>query len=267
MEAVLGLARLHHLASAGDRERVIRTAFEAGIHGFDAAPSYGDGLAERELGRVLSGAGGSRVTTKFGIPGARIGEWPMPVYLGVRAAGKVLGRAFGADFSRRRFTTAELVTSVEGSLRRMRRDVLDLLLAHEPRSIEHYRDLARLWPELERFVEAGDIRSFGVSGAIGTMLEAESEGLMHPDAVRMIELDDRVCELPRSWFERRRVRVFGVIKYVRRVHGPGRIDTKDVVGFLADRLPGCVPVIGTHNLDELGRLGRCLADTRPVEDA
>lgn len=267
MQAVLGVGSLHHVASAARREEVIRAALDAGIRAFDAAPAYGDGLGERELGRILQPSDDAHITTKFGIPVRTIGEWPVPLYLGIRAAGKVLKRSFGAQYGSRRFTKAELTASLDNSRRRLRRSHVDLFLAHEPLTIDDFRTVSELWPEMEERQRAGDLRAFGVSGTPKTMLEAEELGLIHPDAVRMIQLTDEVVALPADWFADKTVRVFSIIRHMRNAHPEGRIATQDVVRYLRERVPTCDPVFGTCNTDELARIGEAIAHTTPSENA
>ena len=51
----LGLSRIHYLLSMRERQNLPARAADLGIRHFDAARSYGDGLAEATLGRFLSG--------------------------------------------------------------------------------------------------------------------------------------------------------------------------------------------------------------------
>ncbi|MEM1423239.1 MAG: hypothetical protein AAGH64_04475, partial [Planctomycetota bacterium] len=130
-----------------------------------------------------------------------------------------------------------------------------------------FRSVADLWPRMEELQRAGDVRSFGVSGTPATMLEAEELGLIHPDAVRMIQLTDEIVALPPDWFEGKDVRVFSIIRHMRSVHPEGRIATPDVVGYLRDHVPSCDPVFGTCNTDELARIGDAIAHTTASETA
>src|SRR2546429_8200098 len=51
----LGTASLHHLLWSSERMQLLKTALDCGISHFDTARMYGEGLAERELGRFLTG--------------------------------------------------------------------------------------------------------------------------------------------------------------------------------------------------------------------
>lgn len=75
-----GTASLHHLLSSGDRQSLLETAFDHGFTHFDTAPLYGDGMAERELGKFLASKR-EKVTigTKFGFPSISLFEqFPPP---------------------------------------------------------------------------------------------------------------------------------------------------------------------------------------------
>ncbi|MGE3106878.1 MAG: aldo/keto reductase [Phycisphaerales bacterium] len=271
MRAGFGLGRIHHLYARADRERVVHAALDAGFRHFDVAPAYGDGMAERELGRIL----GSRraevtITTKFGIPFRPIGEWPAPMYLALRAAGKAIGRSLGADYSRRDFSPVCEAKSLEESLRRLRTDYVDFLLVHEPLSLDEFRRLGDTWAELERQQTRGTVRRFGVSGLTPMVLEAESKGLIPTGAVRMIQMCDAACALGPEWFASRDVFVFNIVKHLSRSMGPGRIDGGALVERFVQAFPRATPIFSTHRVDEIRRLGSAmgaLAPERGIADA
>src|SRR5262245_5364479 len=67
-----GTSRLHYL-SRGDGQRLLAAAADIGIKHFDTAPAYGDGLSERELGRLIRERRSNVViATKYGIPPDRL---------------------------------------------------------------------------------------------------------------------------------------------------------------------------------------------------
>lgn len=117
--------------------RAIRLAVALGINFFDTADIYGRGKAEEILGRALRATPDAILCTKFGNREDSRG----------RAA---------KDFSPRR-----LRESVEASLRRLRRETIDILLLHSP---PDDFDWSRYDPTaLERLKRAGKIRMYGVS--------------------------------------------------------------------------------------------------------
>lgn len=250
---------MHHVFFRRQRERIVLGALDAGFRHFDLAPVYGEGLAERELGRIL----GERrakvaIATKYGIPFRAIGELSIPVYLALRAAGKVLSRSFGAEYGRRDFRPQALVSSLEASLRRLRTDYVDYLLVHEPVSLDEFRTAGDVWTEMERQQRLGKVRRFGVSSDTQLLLDAEKEGLVPDAAVRMVPMNDLTCGFAESWFHGREVFVFNIVKHMRRSHGPGRIETLALLEGFARALPGCRPILATHNLAEIQRMGEAI---------
>jgi aryl-alcohol dehydrogenase-like predicted oxidoreductase len=116
----------------------IRRARELGVTFFDTADSYGFGRSESLLGIVLSRKREDVViATKVGV--ARDAD----------------GR-LRKDFSRE-----HIQYSVDGSLKRLRTDYIDLYQLHNPTMAELRRD--DLQEAMDRLQEAGKIRFWGVS--------------------------------------------------------------------------------------------------------
>jgi aryl-alcohol dehydrogenase-like predicted oxidoreductase len=125
---------------ANDEESLaaIRRARDLGVTFFDTADSYGYGRSESLLGIVLSRRREEVViATKVGV---------------VRDAG---GRA-RKDFSREHISHA-----VDGSLKRLRTDYIDLYQLHNPTLDEAQRD--DIHEAMDRLQEVGKIRYWGVS--------------------------------------------------------------------------------------------------------
>ena len=260
MQAGFGLGRLHHVLSRGKRDRIVLDALDAGFRHFDVAPAYGDGLTERELGRILGNRrNGVTITTKFGIPFRPIGELPVPIYLGLRGIGQLTRVSFGARYRQRDFSARVVVSSLENSLRRLRTDYVDHFLVHEPLDICEFRAVADSWVELERQQKLGKLRRFGVASMMRLLLDAETEGLVPQAVDRMVPMSDLLCGMPESWFTGRDVFVFNVVKHLRKAHGPGRIETRALVDGFARALPQGRPIFATHDAGETKRLGECLA--------
>ena|GEM_PF-1331537 len=166
-----GCARLVGRSSMKQSAKMIETALDLGIRYFDVAPSYGMGTAEEVLGAVLGNSTDVVVATKVGIPRPPYSEranlirrFGKPVLDRVRPL-KTMARRFyaapqkqpaqrsGGDFS-----DAAIQASIEESLRRLKRDRLDVYLAHEPQKED-------LGPELsakfEGLVKDGLILTYG----------------------------------------------------------------------------------------------------------
>src|SRR3989442_7141844 len=120
-----------------DAIAAIRRARELGVNFFDTADVYGNGRSEEVLGKSLSS------------------EWDK-VYVASKVGNVVRNGVGGKDWSRQ-----HIVQSCEASLRRLKKDVIDLYQLHNP----EVRDIQKGdWPEtLELLQKQGKIRWYGVS--------------------------------------------------------------------------------------------------------
>ncbi len=125
---------LHDVAEA---LRIIQVALEAGCNFFDTAPPYGRGLSEELLGRALKSVRQNVIIcTKYGYD------------------------TYGHNAN---FDPGAIRPSLEGSLRRLQTDYVDILLSHNPpRELMDGR-IAAQYEELERLKAEGKIREYGVS--------------------------------------------------------------------------------------------------------
>jgi len=158
-----GTARLHYLRSR-ERQRLLAAAADLGFLHFDTAPSYGDGLAERELGSFLRGRRSSVVVaTKYGIPpnpiSSALPSLAMPI-LGMRAIARRVGIG---EAKWPPISASGLRYSVEHSLRRLNIDHVDVLFLHEP-SIERLPQPDAVLDEFLKLRRRGLIRHFGLAG-------------------------------------------------------------------------------------------------------
>jgi aryl-alcohol dehydrogenase-like predicted oxidoreductase len=163
----LGTHALHRLLSPSKRRNLLALAFDLGVRHFDTAPSYGDGLAERELGRLARGRRSELVlTTKFGIPGRGLGS-SLPgwnhVAMVARAARKILRGGARPGNVRRDYGAEQARKSLEGSLRALATDHVDILFLHEP-SIACLAEPEALGRVLQELKAAGKVRYVGLSG-------------------------------------------------------------------------------------------------------
>jgi aryl-alcohol dehydrogenase-like predicted oxidoreductase len=155
-----GTARLHHLATRHSRQRLLGHASASGFSHFDTAPLYGFGLAEEELGVFFaSQARTLTVATKIGLyppRGARS-------QLGWVWAQKALGR-LAPSLSRPmvNWSLALAERSLHRSLRRLRRDHVDLLFLHEPDPALLNTEEVLRW--LERQHALGKVLYHGAAG-------------------------------------------------------------------------------------------------------
>lgn len=149
---------------------LLAEAYDLGITFFDTADIYGDGQGETMLADVFRGRRDRIViASKFGYdPGAQIGP---------RSGHRELPQDWSPGFARR---------AIEGSLRRLRCDWLDLCQLHNPRMEAITRDA--LWEELDRLRTEGKIRATGV--ALGPDIGWRDEGLaaLAPGRAEMLQV-------------------------------------------------------------------------------
>ncbi|MDH3211114.1 MAG: aldo/keto reductase [Myxococcales bacterium] len=128
-------------------EDLVRYALDRGITHFDTAETYTGGASEATIGRALKGVR-DRVTI----------------------ASKVKAGAIDSQ--------ARLMTALEGSLRRLRTDRIDLYFNHAVNDVERLQNPE--WPEfVHRARQQGKIRFAGLSGHGGRLVECLDHALDH----------------------------------------------------------------------------------------
>ncbi|HMI18852.1 MAG TPA: aldo/keto reductase [Sphingomonas sp.] len=171
------IGNLYAPVSDADAEAAIRAAVDGGITYFDTAPFYGFGLAERRLGAVLGNVP-VRISTKVG----RLLE-------PTDARGERHGYVDADPFEPRFDYSADAVRrSHESSLARLRRDRVDILLAHDLGHETHGGEHPR---HLRAFLDGGyramrDLRDAGAIDAIGIGVNEIAVCL---EVIERVELD------------------------------------------------------------------------------
>lgn len=143
----LQVSELSYGAARGARDApeqfgaALYAAIEAGINLVDTATGYDDGDSERVLGKLLQGHDDVLVETKY-CPYDSYA--PEAAYVG---------------------TAQALIASVEESLRRLRRDRLDILLGHGIRSLETLDRFMQdgCYEAMVQLREQGKVRFIGIS--------------------------------------------------------------------------------------------------------
>src|SRR2546422_4857455 len=123
---------------------VIEAALDAGITLFDTADIYGPGTSEEFIGRALEGRrDGVLIATKF-------------------------GKSMDERHEERRGSRDYIRWAVEGSLRRLRTDVIDVYQMHEP---DEGTPIEETLAALEELVEEGTVRYLGSSNFSAEQIE------------------------------------------------------------------------------------------------
>ncbi len=141
-QVALGCMRIGNMTEA-QADNYINTAFELGYNFFDHADIYGGGRCEAVFGGALKRNPTLRdkliIQTKCGI---KKGMY---------------------DFSRE-----HIITSVEGSLKRLGVEKIDVVLLHRPDLLMDPQEVAEAFDRLE---SSGKVEAFGVSNHSGAQIE------------------------------------------------------------------------------------------------
>ncbi|ONI92626.1 aldo/keto reductase [Saccharothrix sp. ALI-22-I] len=160
---VLGLMRIADKTD-DDIQELVRTARDAGIDFVDHADVYGNDLhdCERRFAEALRLTPSQRdeitIQTKAGI----VREGPY------------------FDFS-----YEHLIDSVEGSLRALRTDRIDILLLHRPDALVEPEEVARAFDDLE---SSGKVRHFGVSNHTPRQIDLLRKSVRQPIVANQLQL-------------------------------------------------------------------------------
>lgn len=155
----VGCMRINSL-DAAEAERFVQTARELGANFFDHADIYGDGQCEELFAQAVHMSAGVRETlilqSKCGI---RKGMF---------------------DFSRE-----HILEAVDGSLRRLKTEYLDVLLLHRPDALVEPEEVAEAFDRLE---SSGKVRYFGVSNQKPMQIELLKKYVRQPLLANQLQL-------------------------------------------------------------------------------
>ena len=165
-----GTASLHHLFRSAQRQALLSEAINHGFSHFDTSPLYGFGLAEQSLGQLpIADLQRITIASKVGLYGPPGATANIADILLRKVAGKALPALNKADVD---WNLARARSSLDNSLRRLRRGWLDILFLHEPVAALIASDEWLTW--LHSLVQEGKIKQFGIAGEaplIKAMLE------------------------------------------------------------------------------------------------
>lgn len=148
-----------------DRARAtMRRAWQAGIRYFDTAPHYGFGLSEQRLGAALAELDPDETAIVSTKVGRRLDPRPDADLAAVRQA-FVSPEPYESVFD---YGYDAVMSSYEDSRRRLRRERIDILYAHDIGSFAHGADHPRRFAE---FLDGGyrAMRALRDSGAVGAI--------------------------------------------------------------------------------------------------
>ncbi len=155
-----------------DRKRaaaMLAAALEADINFFDTADIYGHGKCDTVFGEALKQ-----------VPGAR-DQIYIQTKCGILFPDDPPGTPGRYDFS-----YEHILESVDGSLRRLQTDHIDVLLLHRPDALVEPEEVARAFDQLQ---QAGKVRYFGVSNHSPAQIELLQAAVRQPLVANQLEFN------------------------------------------------------------------------------
>ena len=244
-----GTASLHHLFSSRQRQQLLGAAIDIGITHFDTSPYYGYGLAEQDLGEILSSQrSGFTITTKIGLYA--------PGNSALNGADIRLKKVFGKiykPYSRPviDWSIGRARTSLENSLKRMKCDYVDFLFLHEPNLGMVQADEILRWMEDEK--SRGTIRYWGLAG-VKKLLEPWLDA-KHPLS-GILQTGDNIANKPADFLLKRGRKLQFTYGYLssRENVNIQRPASEILNASLARNSSGSI-LISTRRIERLKRLG------------
>lgn len=149
-------------------EIFVNKALELGINFFDHADIYAWGKAEEIFGQVLAARPSLRP------------QIVLQTKCGIRWKDEPPGSPHRFDFSKN-----HILAAVEGSLRRLRTDYIDILLLHRPDVLWEGEEIAEAFTSLKT---SGKVRFFGVSNQNRGQMEYLQHFLPDPLVVNQLQM-------------------------------------------------------------------------------
>ncbi|MFC1960601.1 aldo/keto reductase family oxidoreductase [Chloroflexota bacterium] len=158
-EISLGCMRIADMTNH-EISTLIHTALDEGINFFDHADVYGGGQSEAKFAEALDLT--SRLREKM----------ILQTKCGIRKG--------SFDFSRE-----HILESVDGSLKRLRTDFIDVLLLHRPDALVEPEEVAEAFTTLQ---DSGKVKYFGVSNQNPMQIELLSKFVKQPIIINQLQL-------------------------------------------------------------------------------
>ena len=158
---ILGCMRMPAL-SIEDAAKMIQTAHDLGINFIDHATCYGDGEAEKRFGDAIA-------------------------LTGVKREDLIIQSKCGLRFDKQIFDwrKSNIIESVDGILKRLKMEYLDILLLHRPDLLYDPEQIAEAFDELEA---SGKVRHFGVSNTMPMQIELLKKYVKQPLKINQLQL-------------------------------------------------------------------------------
>lgn len=175
------IGNLYEPVAESQAVATVERALERGIRFFDTAPHYGAGVSEVRLGRAIAGVDRDTIAIATKVGRRVVDDDGREAPIGAVGAGTV------ADLSR-----DGVLRSLEGSLRRLSTDRIDLLHLHDPEDVD--AALRTAIPALVELREQGLVRAIGV----GMVWNAPLARFVREAPVDVVMIAGRMTLLDRS---------------------------------------------------------------------
>ena len=158
---ILGCMRMPAL-STEDAAKMIETAVSLGINFFDHATCYGGGDAETRFGDAMA-------------------------LTDIKREDLIIQSKCGLKFDRGIFDwrKSNIIDSVDGILKRLKMEYIDVLLLHRPDLLYDPEQITEAFDELE---SAGKVRHFGVSNTMPMQIELLKKYVKQPLKINQLQL-------------------------------------------------------------------------------
>lgn len=170
---LIGCMRLGQLESR-ELNRLVHTALEAGANYFDHADIYGGGVCEEHFGQMLHDD-----------PSIRRENLILQSKCGIRKGFYDASKEY-------------ILQSVDGILKRLRTDYLDVLLLHRPDALVEPEEVAEAFESLH---QSGKVRWFGVSNHRPMQIELLKKYVRQPLLVNQLQFSIPVSNMVASGME------------------------------------------------------------------
>lgn len=170
---VLGCMRLGGLDSAS-LNHLIHTSLECGVNFFDHADIYGGGDCEEHFGTALRGDSS------------------------IRREDLILQSKCGIRSGRYDSSKEHLIQAVDGILKRLQTDYLDVLLIHRPDALVEPEEVAVVFDDLYR---SGKVRHFGVSNHNPMQIELLKKYVRQPLIINQMQFSLPVSNMVAAGME------------------------------------------------------------------
>ena len=165
---IMGCMRMPAL-STEDAAKMIETAVSLGINFFDHATCYGDGEAETRFGDAIA-------------------------LTDVKREDLIIQSKCGLRFDKQIFDwrKSNIIESVDGILKRLKMEYLDVLLLHRPDLLYDPEQIAQAFDELE---SSGKVRHFGVSNTMPMQIELLKKYVKQPLKINQLQVSIEQSQL------------------------------------------------------------------------